>query len=126
MHGTARFIPWCSYSDIRAHLAGDASRLLGSKVRTFERLDSRIDSNLQIQLATERVHHDASPLSDFHQLFEQLPVGTFRGNAKLDLGESRGRTGRYGSYLSLNLGDFRLPRLYGCKQVAHETASYRG
>ena len=36
----------------------------------FWRLDARIDSNVQIELATERVHHDASPLSYLQQLFE--------------------------------------------------------
>ena len=70
MHESGRFIPRSGYIDIRAHAAEDASRLLGTKVRTFEKLDQCIDSNLQIELATERVHHDASPLSDLHQLFE--------------------------------------------------------
>src|SRR5689334_1873289 len=88
---------------------------------TFEKLDACVDSHLKVELAAERVHHDASPIRNLHQLIEQLPVVTFRRDAKLNPGESRRGTSKGRRYLSLNVGDFCLPRLNGREQVAHET-----
>ena len=48
------------------------------------RSDGGADEHSHFQLPSKSVHHDATPVSDFDQLFEQLPIASLGGDPQLD------------------------------------------
>ena len=46
--------------------------------------DGGADEHSHVQLPSKRVHHDATPVSDFDQSFEQLPIPSLGGDPQLD------------------------------------------
>src|SRR5271169_3183162 len=48
------------------------------------RSDGGADEHAHGQFPSERVHHDATSVSDFDQFFEQFPIPSLRGHPQLD------------------------------------------
>ena len=53
-------------------------------------LDRGADEHAHVELASECVHHDATPVGDRNQMLNQLSIASLRGNPQLDSREPGG------------------------------------
>src|SRR5580700_8992633 len=76
-------------------------------------LDGRADEHAHVELASECVHHNATPVSNFDQPFEQHPIPSLGGDPQLDSRKPGGRIGERSNHLHAHIPDIRLARLNG-------------
>src|ERR1700746_367915 len=62
----------------------------GQRALEPRRSDGGADEHSHFQLPSKCVHHDAAPVGDFDQPFEQLPIPPLGGNPQLDSPETGG------------------------------------
>src|SRR5271167_4185307 len=108
---TSKSVPYAS--NIKAWGLNGTGFHSGQRAREQRRSDGGADEHAHVQFPSERVHHDATSVSDFDQFFEQFPVPSLGGHAQLDSRKPGGRIGERCDYLHPHIPYIRIARLDG-------------